>query len=176
MLSLIYQVNRIIVFCSIFFFLIIDKSQPFSILIKRVSIETFSWGFGRKKTTTFLYLRLCYLLIASVFGELWRLEPLSLEKKTMWRREMNWLLSVADHIVELVPSRHSLPNGGNVEVMILLFSLFDICSNLNVALYIIILSIGIINYLKLFSFVGHHISIWSPLIPLYIFSGDGYKA
>ena len=84
---------------------------------------------------------------------------MSLEKKTMWRREMNWLLSVADHIVELVPSRHSLPNGGNVEVMILLLFLFDICSNLNVALIIILSMIDIGNYLKLFSFVGHHISI-----------------
>ncbi|CAD6229150.1 unnamed protein product [Miscanthus lutarioriparius] len=42
-------------------------------------------------------------LCATIFGQLWRLEPLSPEKKAMWRREMDWLLCVSDHIVELVP-------------------------------------------------------------------------
>ena len=101
-------------------FLIIHKIQPFSILIKGFLLKHFCWVLEERNTFLYLMVTLCYLLIASVFGELWRLEPLSLEKKTMWRREMNWLLSVADHIVELVPSRHSLPNGGNVEVMLLL--------------------------------------------------------
>lgn len=57
-------------------------------------------------------------LSASVFGELWRLEPLPVERKTMWRREMEWLLSVADHIVELVPSWQTFPDGSSFEVMI----------------------------------------------------------
>ena len=60
------------------------------------------------------YIHVC--AAASVFGELWRLEPLSLEKKTMWRREMDWLLSVADHIVELVPAQQVSHNGSNIEV------------------------------------------------------------
>jgi hypothetical protein len=34
----------------------------------------------------------------------------------MWRREMDWLLSVADHIVEFVPSRQLSQNGSNIEV------------------------------------------------------------
>ncbi|XP_002978172.2 rop guanine nucleotide exchange factor 7 [Selaginella moellendorffii] len=57
-------------------------------------------------------------LAASVFGELWRLEPLSHERKTMWRREMEWLLSVSDYIVELVPSWQSFRDGSNLEVMV----------------------------------------------------------
>ncbi|KAJ7515072.1 hypothetical protein O6H91_23G070000 [Diphasiastrum complanatum] len=57
-------------------------------------------------------------LSASVFGELWRLEPLSPERRTMWRREMDWLLSVSDYIVEFVPSSQNFPDGSNMEVMI----------------------------------------------------------
>ncbi|KAH7307270.1 hypothetical protein KP509_22G052200 [Ceratopteris richardii] len=57
-------------------------------------------------------------LSVSTFGELWRLEPLSLEKKVIWKREMNWLLSVTDYIVELVPSWQKLPDGSSFEVMI----------------------------------------------------------
>ncbi|XP_024368539.1 rop guanine nucleotide exchange factor 7 isoform X2 [Physcomitrium patens] len=57
-------------------------------------------------------------LSASVFGELWRLEPLSMKRRNMWRREMNWILSVSDHIVELVPSWQRYPDGITVEVMV----------------------------------------------------------
>ncbi|MCO5572206.1 hypothetical protein L7F22_025958 [Adiantum nelumboides] len=57
-------------------------------------------------------------LSASIFGELWRLEPLSLERKVTWKREMDWLLSVADHIVELVPSWQKFADGTSIEVMI----------------------------------------------------------
>ncbi|KAL2537846.1 Rop guanine nucleotide exchange factor 1 [Forsythia ovata] len=56
-------------------------------------------------------------LSATVFGELWRLEPLAPQKKTMWCREMEWLLSVSDSIVELVPSIQPFPGGGTYEVM-----------------------------------------------------------
>ncbi|BBN10803.1 protein MpKAR [Marchantia polymorpha subsp. ruderalis] len=57
-------------------------------------------------------------LSASVFGELWRLEPLAPERRTMWRREMEWLLSVSDHVVELVPSWQTFPDGSSLEVMV----------------------------------------------------------
>lgn len=53
---------------------------------------------------------------ATIFGQLWRLEPLPPEKKAMWRREMSWLLSVSDHIVELVPTWQSFPDGARLEV------------------------------------------------------------
>lgn len=56
-------------------------------------------------------------LSATVFGELWRLEPLAPQKKAMWCREMDWLLCVSDSIVELVPSVQQFPSGGTYEVM-----------------------------------------------------------
>ncbi|PON61531.1 PRONE domain containing protein [Trema orientale] len=57
-------------------------------------------------------------LSATVFGELWRLEPLAQQKKEMWRREMELLLCVSDSIVELVPSKQQFPGGGTFEVMV----------------------------------------------------------
>lgn len=57
-------------------------------------------------------------LSASVFGEIWKLEPLSPNRKAMWRREMDWLVSIADHIVELVPSLQTYPDGSSFEVML----------------------------------------------------------
>ncbi|XP_020590213.1 rop guanine nucleotide exchange factor 7-like [Phalaenopsis equestris] len=56
-------------------------------------------------------------LSATIFGQLWRLEPISSEKKSMWRREMDWLLCVSDHIVELIPSWQIFPDGSKLEVM-----------------------------------------------------------
>ncbi|KAK0584997.1 hypothetical protein LWI29_021961 [Acer saccharum] len=56
-------------------------------------------------------------LCATLFGQLWRLEPLPSEKKSMWRREMEWLLCVSDHIVELMPSWQTFPDGSKLEVM-----------------------------------------------------------
>ncbi|XP_077246754.1 rop guanine nucleotide exchange factor 1-like [Tasmannia lanceolata] len=57
-------------------------------------------------------------LSATVFGELWRLEPLAPQKKSMWHREMEWLLCVSDSIVELTPSMQEFPGGGSFEVMV----------------------------------------------------------
>lgn len=57
-------------------------------------------------------------LYATVFGSCChRLEPLPEGKKAMWRREMDCLLSVCDHIVEFYPSSQALPDGTRVEVM-----------------------------------------------------------
>ncbi|XVF73920.1 hypothetical protein PTKIN_Ptkin13bG0019500 [Pterospermum kingtungense] len=55
---------------------------------------------------------------ASLFGELWKLEPLSPQKKLMWQREMDWLLCVSHSIVELKPSLQEFPGGGAFEVMV----------------------------------------------------------
>ncbi|CAN1215646.1 Rop guanine nucleotide exchange factor 12 [Linum perenne] len=52
-------------------------------------------------------------LAASVFGEQWRLEPMSPQRKARWRREIGWMLSVTDHIVEFVASQQ-----GNMEIMV----------------------------------------------------------
>ncbi|KAL2336528.1 hypothetical protein Fmac_010974 [Flemingia macrophylla] len=56
-------------------------------------------------------------LCATLFGQLWRLEPLPSEKKAMWRREIEWFLSVSDHIVELIPNWQTFPDGSKLEVM-----------------------------------------------------------
>ncbi|KAM0034484.1 putative PRONE domain, Rop guanine nucleotide exchange factor [Helianthus debilis subsp. tardiflorus] len=56
-------------------------------------------------------------LCATAFGQLWRLEPLQPEKKQMWQREMDCLLCVSDHIVELIPSWQTFPDGSKLEVM-----------------------------------------------------------
>lgn len=55
---------------------------------------------------------------ATLFGQLWRLEPMRTEKKVMWRREMEWLLSVSDHIVELTPNWQTFPDGSKLEVQV----------------------------------------------------------
>lgn len=56
------------------------------------------------------------IFLATMFGQLWRLEPLPDEKKLMWRREMEWLLCVSDHIVEFIPSCQTFPDGSKLEV------------------------------------------------------------
>ncbi|CAI0439113.1 unnamed protein product [Linum tenue] len=57
-------------------------------------------------------------LAASVFGEQWRLEPMSNERKTRWRREIDLLLSVTDHIVEFVAAQQGNVENCHVQVMI----------------------------------------------------------
>ncbi|XWS25974.1 hypothetical protein CRYUN_Cryun27aG0113600 [Craigia yunnanensis] len=57
-------------------------------------------------------------LSASVFGEVWKLKPLSPQRKLIWRREMYWLLCVSDSIVELKPSLQEFPGGGTFEIMV----------------------------------------------------------
>ena len=60
---------------------------------------------------------LFYYNAASVFGEQSKLEPMSTERKTRWRKEIEWLLSVTDHIVEFVPSQQKSKDGTNMEVI-----------------------------------------------------------
>ncbi|XP_075668314.1 rop guanine nucleotide exchange factor 3 isoform X1 [Castanea sativa] len=56
-------------------------------------------------------------LYATVFGQNLRLEPLNPEKKALWKREMDCLLSVCDFIVEFGPILQDLDDGTTVEVM-----------------------------------------------------------
>ncbi|CAH9095162.1 unnamed protein product, partial [Cuscuta europaea] len=56
-------------------------------------------------------------LSTSVFGELWKLEPLSEEKKRIWQQEMEWFLSPTNYMVELVPSTQNGDNGCIYEIM-----------------------------------------------------------
>ncbi|XP_074273816.1 rho guanine nucleotide exchange factor 8-like [Silene latifolia] len=57
-------------------------------------------------------------LAASVFGETRRLEPMPAERKARWRKEVDWLLSVTDHIVELIPSQQAAADGSMMEIMV----------------------------------------------------------
>ncbi|KAB5527097.1 hypothetical protein DKX38_020944 [Salix brachista] len=56
-------------------------------------------------------------LYATVFGQSLRLEPLKPEKKLMWKREMDCLLSICDYIVEFIPKSQILRDGTALEVM-----------------------------------------------------------
>ncbi|KAI7753203.1 hypothetical protein M8C21_012334 [Ambrosia artemisiifolia] len=56
-------------------------------------------------------------LAASVFGEQRKLAPMKEDSKMRWRKEVDWLLSVTDHIVEFVPVDHTAPDGSNMEIM-----------------------------------------------------------
>uniref|UniRef100_A0A0E0N0N2 PRONE domain-containing protein n=1 Tax=Oryza rufipogon TaxID=4529 RepID=A0A0E0N0N2_ORYRU len=56
-------------------------------------------------------------LAASVFGEQRRLEPMSADRRARWNKEIDWLLSVTDHIVEFVPSQQASTDGTSMEVM-----------------------------------------------------------
>lgn len=53
---------------------------------------------------------------ATVFGELWKLEPLPEERKSKWRREMDWFLSPTKYMVELVPAKQNSDDGVTLEV------------------------------------------------------------
>ncbi|XP_052198425.1 rop guanine nucleotide exchange factor 12 [Diospyros lotus] len=56
-------------------------------------------------------------LAASVFGEQRKLEPMAADRKARWKKEIDWLLSVTDYIVELVPSQQKSKDGTNMEIM-----------------------------------------------------------
>ncbi|KAJ9179201.1 hypothetical protein P3X46_011016 [Hevea brasiliensis] len=57
-------------------------------------------------------------LAASVFGEQWRLEPMSAERKARWRKEIDLLLCVTDYIVEFVASQQKSKDGSDMEIMV----------------------------------------------------------
>lgn len=41
---------------------------------------------------------------------------MSAERKARWRKEVDWLLSVTDHVVEFVPSQQKAKDGSSMEV------------------------------------------------------------
>ncbi|XP_038720710.1 rop guanine nucleotide exchange factor 5-like isoform X1 [Tripterygium wilfordii] len=74
-------------------------------------------GSGKGVSTALAISNAITNLCATIFGQLWRLEPLPFEKKSMWRREIELLLCVSDHIVELIPSWQTFPDGSKLEIM-----------------------------------------------------------
>lgn len=78
-------------------------------------------GSGKGVSTALAISNAITNLFATVFGQVSKLEPLAPEMKKMWRREIEWLLSVSDYIVELAPSWQTFPDGAKHEVCIILF-------------------------------------------------------
>lgn len=65
-------------------------------------------------------------MAASVFSEHKKLEPMPAERKARWRKEIDWLLSVTDYIVEFAPIKQS-KDGVTMEVIVLLMlDLFEL--------------------------------------------------
>ena len=60
------------------------------------------------------------------------------DRKARWKKEIDWLLSVTDYIVELVPSQQKSKDGTNMEVISLSLSL-SILSNIIAVSYSLIL-------------------------------------
>ena len=56
---------------------------------------------------------------ASIFGEQTKLQPMPQDRQARWKKEIDWLLSVTDHIVEFVPSKQTNKDGVCTEVRIL---------------------------------------------------------
>ncbi|GMH03688.1 hypothetical protein Nepgr_005527 [Nepenthes gracilis] len=56
-------------------------------------------------------------LAASIFGEQQKLEPMLPENRVRWKKEIDWLLSVTDYIVEFVPSQQKNKDGTSMEIM-----------------------------------------------------------
>ncbi|KAM0930952.1 hypothetical protein ACQ4PT_000652 [Festuca glaucescens] len=54
-------------------------------------------------------------LAASVFGEQRRLEPMSADRRARWKKEIDWILSVTDHIIEFLPLQHESEDGTSME-------------------------------------------------------------
>ncbi|XP_010513635.1 PREDICTED: rho guanine nucleotide exchange factor 8-like [Camelina sativa] len=57
-------------------------------------------------------------LAASIFGEQTKLQPMPQDRQARWRKEVDWLLSVTDHIVEFVPSQQTSKEGVCTEIMV----------------------------------------------------------
>ncbi|KAE8779824.1 rop guanine nucleotide exchange factor 3-like [Hordeum vulgare] len=56
-------------------------------------------------------------LYATVFGTCHRLQSLPPEKRSMWNREMDCLLSICEYIVEFAPTVQARPDGSTHDVM-----------------------------------------------------------
>ncbi|KAG2250713.1 hypothetical protein Bca52824_080849 [Brassica carinata] len=83
--------------------------------------ETASWedmsGGGKGVSSALALSNAITNLAASAFGEQRRLEPMASDRKARWRREIGWLISVADQIVEFAPTQQTNKDGTSMEVM-----------------------------------------------------------
>jgi hypothetical protein len=74
-------------------------------------------GTGKGVTSALALSNAVTNLAASVFGEHRKLEPMAPDTKERWKREVGWLLSVTDNIVEFVPTRQTAENGTTMDIM-----------------------------------------------------------
>ncbi|KAH6758814.1 RHO guanyl-nucleotide exchange factor 8 [Perilla frutescens var. frutescens] len=56
-------------------------------------------------------------LAASAYGEMKKLEPMAPDTKVKWKKEIDWLLSVSDYVVEFVAVKQKNKDGTTFEVM-----------------------------------------------------------
>lgn len=56
-------------------------------------------------------------LAASAYGEMKKLEPMAPDTKVKWKKEIDWLLSVTDYVVEFVAVKQKNKDGTTFEVM-----------------------------------------------------------
>ncbi|KAK1437545.1 hypothetical protein QVD17_03339 [Tagetes erecta] len=75
-------------------------------------------GGGKGVTSALALSNVITNLAASVFGEQHKLAPMKEDSKKRWRKEVAWVLSVTDHIVEFVPVQHTARDGSNMEIMV----------------------------------------------------------
>ncbi|KAI3505398.1 hypothetical protein L1887_27527 [Cichorium endivia] len=105
----------------------IDKNSPYTVQYSDIEIMKEKFGKlllgedatgGRNGVSPALALSNAITHLAgTVFGELWKLEPLPEEKKNKWRREMDWLLSPTNYMVQLIPAKQCGPDGRTLEIM-----------------------------------------------------------
>ncbi|CAN8252357.1 unnamed protein product [Cochlearia groenlandica] len=96
---------------------ILDKEAMKERFAKLLLGEDMSGG-GEGVTSALALSNAITNLSASMFGDHMKLQPMYPETKAIWRKEMDWLLSVIDHIVEFVPSKQISKNGGFTEIMV----------------------------------------------------------
>lgn len=83
-------------------------------MVKKFFILTFMF---QSYICMYIYISCDVVYAATVFGQNLRLEPLKPEKRAMWKREMDCLLSVCDYIVEFIPTTSlNLQEGTAMEV------------------------------------------------------------
>lgn len=57
------------------------------------------------------------MVAASAYGEMKKLEPMAPDTKAKWKKEIDWLLSVTDYIVEFVAVKQKNKDGSTFEVL-----------------------------------------------------------
>ena len=106
----------------------VSSALALSNAITNLAGTSFSFNFPRLKQVTIEVIllisvysddRWCNRFSASIFGEQTKLQPMPQDRQARWKKEIDWLLSVTDHIVEFVPSQQMSKDGVCTEVWIL---------------------------------------------------------